>query len=146
MNSLGESAENQVFRVRKPSVQKNKCFVCVYAGNKSSVNTPSAHGQCLLSSKWRLLGIRRLVFFSCPMLSQRKTAMHQRPSCFCFTSSCGICPVTKNKAYRQLITLKYATKINSQPVFVLTGRNRFISEENFWNPYKKIQKPPAMFI
>ncbi len=41
MNSLGESAENQVFRVRKPSVQKNKCFVCVYAGNKSSVNTPS---------------------------------------------------------------------------------------------------------
>jgi hypothetical protein len=41
VNSLGESAENQVFRVRKPSVQKNKCFVCVYAGNKSSVNTPS---------------------------------------------------------------------------------------------------------
>jgi hypothetical protein len=41
VNNLGESAENQVFRVRKPSVQKNKCFVCVNAGHKSSVNTPS---------------------------------------------------------------------------------------------------------
>jgi hypothetical protein len=28
----------------------------------------------------------------------------------------------------------------SQPVFVLTGRKRFISVENFWNPYKKNSK------
>jgi hypothetical protein len=71
--------------------------------------------------------------------------MHQRPAnLFLFIINCGICPVTKNKAYRKLITLKYATKIISQPVFVLTGRNRFLSVENFWNPYKKIQKPPAM--
>jgi hypothetical protein len=35
VNSCGESAENQVFRVRKPSVQKNKCFVWINAGKKA---------------------------------------------------------------------------------------------------------------
>ncbi len=56
VNSLGESAENQVFRVRKPSVQKNKCFVCVYAGNKSSVNTPSGVTSFLAQTCKLVLG------------------------------------------------------------------------------------------
>jgi hypothetical protein len=41
VNSCGERAENQVFRVRKPSVEKTKCFVWINAGKKGSVNLPS---------------------------------------------------------------------------------------------------------
>ncbi len=128
----------------------------------------AAHGQCLLSSKWRLLGQWSLYFKLAYAQQTQDNLEFYLGYAGCFLQLSNVKPtqdcnapeashpvsvlqqvaafaqVTKNKAYRQQITLKYTTTIISQPVIVLTGRNRVRSVENFWNRYKKIQKPPAM--
>ncbi len=84
--------------------------------NNDVCNCKAAYSLCRFNSKWRV---------------------HHRPAnLFRYNLFKKSFATFAPLLYRERVILNYATNIISQPLFALTERNRFISLENLWSPFK----------